>query len=111
MISRPVLAVGVGCACLLSLSGCGKKVVPQSTVETQVATQVAAEVHQPKPNVSCPGDLDAKVGATMTCVLTPQNSTTSFNVTVKVNSISNGTAHFGISVASTPNPTPSASSS
>ena len=86
--------MAVACACLLPLSGCGKKVVSKSTVETQVAKQLAAVAKQPIPKVSCPDDLDAKVGAKMTCTLTPQGSKTTYPVTVTVSSISNGVAHF-----------------
>jgi hypothetical protein len=76
------------------ISGCGKKVVSQSTVEKQVAQQLAAQVHQPLPKVVCPGDLDAKVGTTMKCTLTPQASSQVLPVTVTVTSVTNGVAHF-----------------
>jgi hypothetical protein len=95
MPSRGIVLVGIGCACLLPLSGCGKKVVPQKTVETQVATQLQQAVKAAAtPKVVCPGDLDAKVGATMTCTLTPSGSTTTYPVKVTVSSVTNGVAHF-----------------
>jgi hypothetical protein len=94
MKSRGIVTVAVLGACLLPLSGCGKKAVPEKTVENEVAKQLAAEVNQPTPAVKCPGDLTAKVGTKMTCTLTPQNSTTTYPVTVTVTSVSNGIAHF-----------------
>jgi D-tyrosyl-tRNA(Tyr) deacylase len=105
VLSRSVAATAVGCALALTATGCGgKSVVSQQTVESQVASRLAAEANQPTPTVSCPGDLTAKVGATMTCVLTPDGAAASYNVEVTVNSVSDGTAHFGVRVASTPNP-------
>jgi len=104
MSYRGLVLVSTGSACLLLLSGCGGKVVSQKTVETQVASELASELHQPTPKVVCPGDLKAKVGASMVCKLTAQGSTTSYNVTVTVSSVTNGVAHFNAQVAKTANP-------
>jgi predicted exporter len=104
MSPRGIATVGIVCVCLLPLSGCGKKVVPQATVETQVAHQLATQQQQPVPKVVCPDDLDAKVGAKMVCVLTPQGETQTINVTVTVTSITNGKALFSAVVANAPNP-------
>jgi Domain of unknown function (DUF4333) len=104
MPSRGFVLVGLACACLLPLSGCGKKVVSQKTVETQVATELQHEVKATAtPKVVCPGDLEAKVGATMMCTLTPAGSTTTYPVTVTVESLTNGVAHFDAKVG-TANP-------
>jgi hypothetical protein len=104
MSFRGIAAVSTGTACLLLLSGCGGKVVSKSTVESQVAKELAAEVHQPQPKVVCPDDLKAKVNASMICVLTPSGQTTTYNVTVTVTSVTNGVAHFHAVVASSANP-------
>jgi hypothetical protein len=105
MSRRGIAVVGIACACLLPLSGCGKKVVSRSTVESQVAKELAAKVNppQPIPKVSCPDDLDAKVGAKMTCTLTPKGEATTYPVTVTVSSVTNGVAHFDAQVG-TANP-------
>jgi hypothetical protein len=80
-------------ACSASVSiGTGE--VPQATVQTQVARQLAAETQQPIPTVTCPGGLTAKVGATIDCTLRPKGATTTYPVHVTVNSVTNGTAHF-----------------
>jgi hypothetical protein len=84
-------------ACSASVSAGGGE-VSQSTVQTQVATQLAAETQQPTPAVNCPGGLAANVGASVDCTLTPKGSTTTFPVHVTVTSIKNGTAHFSAQV-------------
>ncbi|MHB8681560.1 MAG: DUF4333 domain-containing protein [Acidimicrobiales bacterium] len=94
-------AVASGCTASASI-GIGPPVVAKSTVEHNVAVQLANETHQPLPNISCPGDLTAKVGTTMQCVLTAQGSTVRYGVTVTVNSVSNGTAHFSAQVGKQP---------
>src|SRR4051794_32957500 len=93
-----IAAVAVITAVMLPLAGCGKKAVPQKTVETEVAKQLAASAHQPTPTVHCPGDLAAKVGTTMTCNLTPQDSTDTLQVKVTVTSVADGVAHFSAEV-------------
>ena len=67
-------------------------------MESQVAAQLAAETSQPVPKVTCPGGLQAKVGATIDCTLVSKGSTTQYPVHVKVTSVSNGTAHFDAQV-------------
>ena len=95
-------------ACLLILGGCkasisiGKKQVGKSEVETQVANQLAAKVNQPEPKVTCPGPLDAKVGASIDCDLVAQGETDVYAVHVVVDSVKNGTVHFNAQVADQP---------
>jgi len=98
--TRPVrfLAAGLVCAALFSACSAsvsiGKNQVSQSDVESQVASQLAAETSQPTPKVSCPSGLEAKVGAAIDCTLTAKGSTTTLPVHVTVTSVDNGTAHF-----------------
>jgi hypothetical protein len=105
--------IGGGICCVALLTGChasaslGSKSVSQQTVEDQTATILADRAHQPVPTVTCPGDLAAKVGTTMTCQLTPKGSTERDPVHITVDSVSGGTAHWKISVGS---PTASPSS-
>jgi len=102
----PLLAVAA--AAIGLLSGCsgsvglGPQVVDRATVEHNVAHQLASELHQPVPTVTCPGDLPAKLRAHIQCVLVAQGSTTRYAVTVTVNSLSGGTAHFTAQVADQP---------
>jgi hypothetical protein len=110
MSHRGIVIVSGGAAGLLLLSGCGGKVVSKQTVESQVAKELAAEVHQPVPKVVCPNDLKAKVKASMICTLTPSGSRATYPVTVTVTSVTNGVAHFHAQVGNSPNPTSSSPS-
>jgi Domain of unknown function (DUF4333) len=76
--------------------------VPKQSVENEVATVVAQKVSQPTPKVVCPGDLTGKVGTVMYCTLTPQGSSTSYPVQVKVDSVNGTDVHFNIVVSATP---------
>ena len=106
--SRALLIAGLGISGVLLAAGCkgsvsvGGAQVSQKDVETQVATQLAASVNQPTPNIDCPGGLDAKVGASIDCELTAQGDTTKYPVHVVVDSVDNGTAHFTAEVGKSP---------
>ncbi|HWE69661.1 MAG TPA: DUF4333 domain-containing protein [Acidimicrobiales bacterium] len=104
-VARTIRFLGAGLVCATVLSACsgsitigGNPEVPQSDVESQVATKLAAETSQPLPKVSCPSGLPAKVGAAIDCTLTAQGDTTTYPVHVKVTSIKNGTAQFDAQV-------------
>jgi hypothetical protein len=97
------LAAGFACAtvisaCSGSVSISGTPEVSQGDVESQVASQLAAETSQPLPKVACPSGLAAKVGASIDCKLTAQGATTTLPVHVTVTSVTNGTAHFSAQV-------------
>jgi len=94
-----------GFACATLITACSGSVtisaspeVSQSDVQSQVATQLAAETSQPVPKITCPSGLPAKVGASIDCTLTPQGSTTTLPVHVTVTSVKNGTAQFSAQV-------------
>jgi hypothetical protein len=90
-------------ACSGSVS-LGSNVIAKADLQNDIATQLAAQVHQPAPTIACPGDLDAKVGTTTDCILSTSDSTAEYNVHVVVQSVSNGTAHFDIQVGTSPLP-------
>jgi hypothetical protein len=90
----------VGCSAHVSVGG--TPAVPRNSVQTEVATTVARQVHQPVPKVVCPADLKAKIGTVMYCSLTAQGSATSYPVKVQVDSISGTKVHFSIQVSQTP---------
>ena len=100
----PALLAAVATTVLLGACSSGPGTVSKSDVEDQVAVQLAAKVHQPKPAVTCPTGLTAKVGASIQCVLVAQGSTVRYGVKVTVTSVSGSTAHFDIEVANTPLP-------
>ncbi len=88
----------------LFLAGCGGSVVPAADVE-RVATQQLAEVLgftvEQMPELTCPGDLNAEVGAVMTCSLIGVDAT--YDVAVTVTSVEGGAANFSVVVADEPN--------
>jgi hypothetical protein len=86
-------------------------------LESQVQSQLAKEVGQSVPPISCPDELDANLGASTVCTFTGAEGT--FNVTVTVTSIDwgkvvmddgspgnfvSGNAEFDLKVADKPNP-------
>lgn len=87
----------------LLLVGCSQtKVIPQAEVQTQAAAALTAKVGQESPPITCPADLEAKVGASEVCAITLDGKV--YDVTITVNSIDSSTdkAIFDVSVASTP---------
>jgi len=85
-----------GCSGSVSI---GDSDVAESEVETVVAEQLAATVDNGvTPNIDCPGDLKAEVGATITCTLTVDGDETSYPVTVEVTEVNDGAATFSAEV-------------
>jgi hypothetical protein len=83
---------------LFALAACsGTASVSADEVEQQVSDQLAAQVGTAPDSVSCPEDLPAEVGATMTCDLTAGGQ--SLPVTVTVTSVDGSTVNFDIEVA------------
>ncbi len=76
--------------------------VSRNTLQTQVANTLARQANQPVPKVVCPGNLSGKVGTVMYCSLTPQGSTVTYPVKLRVNSTSGTQAHYSIAVSQTP---------
>lgn len=70
--TRLLLAVVAGGVLLGACSSSsGDATVPAAEVESQAATQLAEAVGSEElPDISCPEDLDAEVGATLDCELT-----------------------------------------
>jgi len=86
----------------LVAAACGAGAVKESDVETAVAAQLAEETGQDEPNIDCPDDLDAEVGAEMECDLTVDGDDAVYPVTVKVTSIKDGTANYSVEVGESP---------
>jgi hypothetical protein len=97
---RVVLLVPAGLAVLAT--ACGSNVVPEADVESSVAEQLAAQTDQPEPNIDCPGDLEAEVGATMECDLTVDGDDAVYPVTVEVTSLEDGKANYNVEVGDAP---------
>ncbi|WP_245672725.1 DUF4333 domain-containing protein [Aldersonia kunmingensis] len=74
--------------------------VGKDVVAEQVSTQLTEQIGTTPDSVDCPEDLDAKVGATLTCTLTHEG--VSYDVDVTVTSVDGGDVKFDIQVADQP---------
>jgi len=107
-LKRSLVVLVTSSATALVLAGCGgsvsigEKTLAKAEVESQAAKQLAAEVNQPEPDVTCPGDLKAEVDATIECTLVAQGDTKEYPVTIKVTSVKDGTAVFAVEVGQAP---------
>jgi hypothetical protein len=86
-----VLVVGAA----LGLAGCGTPNVPKAEVAKQISDKFAKSGQRVQ--VSCPNDVPAKVGSSVTCtVQLPQRSVAA---TAKVAKVDGGKATFDIQLA------------
>ena len=99
MPRRP--AVLAGAAVLLALAGCGAGTVSRADVAAAVADQVESQVGN-RPQVRCPDDLVAKVGARTRCTLTLEGVEGQYGVTATVTEVDDHEAHFDIQVDDEP---------
>lgn len=102
MTSKRALLLTLLAGFTLTAAACGAGAVPEADVESSVAKQLAAETDQPEPDIDCPGDLDAEVGASMECDLTVDGDDNVYPVTVKVTSIEDGKANYSVEVGEAP---------
>ena len=63
---------------------------------------LTASAGMPSPQITCPSDLRAEVGASMVCSIPLSGKT--YDVTVTVTSVEGGKAKFSVVVASAPRP-------
>src|SRR3954453_176912 len=87
----PVLAV------VLPLSACGTKTLTASSVATG-AEDALEKLVGTRPDVACPKDPEAKVGAPPRCTLTAGSDPTRYGVTVTVTSVQGAAARFDVEV-------------
>ena len=85
----------------LALAACGAGTLEASTVEEGAADALEEQVGI-RPEVSCPDDLEAEVGASMQCTLTAGDDPTEYPVTVTVSSVEGDTANFDVEVGDAP---------
>ena len=94
MSRSTVLVLPLACCALLA-SGCGGKTVAKDKIEKQIQTAFAQKgFTAPVKSVSCPKDLEAKVGKTEKCTLT-YKSGHALEVTATIKSVSGDKANFG----------------
>jgi hypothetical protein len=91
------LLAGGALAVCLALAACGEETVSESEVEDQAKAAITQQVGQEPKAIDCPGDLQAEVGATMTCVLiAPDDSRVDTNL--RVTAVEDGRARFDVKV-------------
>jgi Domain of unknown function (DUF4333) len=99
---RPVPFAGL-LVVLLALAACGAGSVSKGDVATAVADQVESQAGA-RPDVRCPDDLDADVGATTRCTLTLEGVDGEYGVTATVTKVEGDQAFFDIQVDTEPQP-------
>ncbi|MDO8733202.1 MAG: DUF4333 domain-containing protein [Actinomycetota bacterium] len=93
-----------GCSASVDIGG---QSITSDELSSQVTSALAGEMKvdvDKVPTITCPEDLDAKVGATTTCLLQDETSGKDYDVAVKVTSVDGSKAQFSIEVASQPVP-------
>jgi hypothetical protein len=92
VVSLGAAATLVGCTASGSTAVHGTT-VSRSVIEQSASKQIADRFGAGRYTVTCPHDLAAKTGATMTCV-TRFPDGEKFSGTARVTSVGNGTAHW-----------------
>jgi hypothetical protein len=86
---------------LVGLSACGANVLPADSA-AESAEDSLEEQFGVRPDISCPEDLEAEVGAEARCVLTGGDDPTEYGVTITVTSVADGNADFDVQVDEQP---------
>jgi major membrane immunogen (membrane-anchored lipoprotein) len=91
-------------ATTLALAACSSDAsegtIAKGTVETGAMDALTKKTGQQAPQITCPGDMPAKVGASMVCSIPLSNGT--YDVTVTVTAVNGTTAQFSVEVAAAP---------
>ncbi len=93
---KPVLAALAALAATATLTSCGASTVTADDVEKQITSKLQGTDGSAPDSADCPGDLDAEVGATLTCTVTAGEE--EFEVEVEVTSVDDDTANFDITL-------------
>jgi hypothetical protein len=97
VIRRAVVVLPV----LVLVAGCGSGTVSKGDVAKAAEDSLEQQVGQ-RPDVSCPEDLEAKVGASARCTLTADGLDGTYGVTVTVTKVEDDQARFDVQVDSEP---------
>jgi hypothetical protein len=99
-VRRPLVAVPVF---LLLLAGCGSGSgsLSAETVATGAEDALEKQVGE-RPDIECPEELPAEVGAETRCTLTAGTDPTTYGITVTVTSVEGDTANFDVEVDEQP---------
>jgi len=83
----------------LGFAACGDDgSVSSGEIEDKATTVLSKKVGQTPKSISCPNDLDAKAGASETCVITAEDGST-VNMTATVKSVDGDNAQLDFQVA------------
>ncbi len=93
---KSALATIAVLAASVTLASCGAGSVSADDVETQIVDTLEGADGSSPDAADCPEDLDAEVGATMTCTITVGED--ELDVEVEVTEVEDGTAKFDITV-------------
>ncbi len=94
-----LMAISALAACSGSMI-IGGNVVEQEEVASQISAELAAQVGREPELVECPDDLDAEVGATLTCTLTDDGDV--YDVRVEVTEVNGDDVLFDFEVEQQP---------
>jgi hypothetical protein len=86
---------------LVLAAGCGTGTVSKGDVAKAAEDSLEQQVGQ-RPDVACPDDLEAKVGAKTRCTLTADGLDGKYGVTVTVTKVDGDQASFDVQVDSEP---------
>lgn len=83
------------------LAGCTGEVLEQTEVEQTTARNLT-EVFGATPEVECPGDLEARVGAEMTCRVTPAQHPGVYEAYLRVTDVTGDEPNYQIEMSAEP---------
>ena len=96
-MSRRLRVLAATSLVLFGSAACGSASLAAEEVATSAEDALEDQVGV-RPEVSCPEDLEAEVGAQTRCTLTAGDDPTEYGVTVTVTSVEDGTANFDVQV-------------
>jgi Domain of unknown function (DUF4333) len=94
-VSRPLSAPTALLAVVLAACGAGPLRAEDVAATAEEALEQRSGV---RPEITCPKDLPARVGARMTCTLTAGGDPTQYDVEVRVRSVENDRVRFDVDV-------------
>lgn len=95
------MALAVTGTVALLLTGCGGEVVEQAEAEQATARHLT-EVFGATPRVECPEDLDARVGAEMTCRVIPGEHPGVYEAYLRVTDVAGDEPNYQIEMSAEP---------
>jgi hypothetical protein len=101
LVSRRVRLLAAVPFLALGLVACGASTLPADDVATGAEDALEKQVGV-RPDISCPEDLKAEVGAKTKCTLTAGDDPRKYGVTVTITSVNGDKANYSVEVADQP---------